>query len=144
MSNSGSKLVPNVYVPRQTKIVATLGPASTDPAVLERMIAAGMNVVRVNFSHGTAQEHIEAGKKVVESGISLSEYVMPGLGGRKWAKEHPIQTARVLNEINPDFIRLRSLVLREDLPLYRKMKEGEFELLSDDGVVVEIAEFVQE
>lgn len=92
----------------------------------------------------TAEEHIEAGKKVVESGISLSEYVMPGLGGRKWAKEHPIQTARVLNEINPDFIRLRSLVLREDLPLYRKMKEGEFELLSDDEVVVEIAVFVQE
>jgi pyruvate kinase len=42
---------------RSTKIVATLGPASSDPAVLERMIRAGVDVVRLNFSHGTAQDH---------------------------------------------------------------------------------------
>jgi len=42
---------------RRTKIVATLGPASSDPAVLERMIEAGVDIVRVNFSHGTAEEH---------------------------------------------------------------------------------------
>jgi pyruvate kinase len=42
---------------RRTKIVATLGPASSDPQVLERMIEAGLDVVRVNFSHGTADEH---------------------------------------------------------------------------------------
>jgi pyruvate kinase len=44
---------------RATKIVATLGPASSTPEVLERMILAGVNVVRVNFSHGTAQEHTD-------------------------------------------------------------------------------------
>ena len=44
---------------RATKIVATLGPASSEPAVLERMIRAGVNVVRLNFSHGTAQDHID-------------------------------------------------------------------------------------
>jgi pyruvate kinase len=44
---------------RATKIVATLGPASSDPAVLEEMIRAGVNVVRLNFSHGTAQDHID-------------------------------------------------------------------------------------
>src|SRR4051812_30931289 len=43
--------------PRRTKIVATLGPASSDAKTLERMIAAGLDVVRMNFSHGTAQEH---------------------------------------------------------------------------------------
>src|SRR5678809_629763 len=42
---------------RSTKIVATLGPSSSDPAVLERMIRAGVDVVRLNFSHGTAQDH---------------------------------------------------------------------------------------
>src|SRR5512147_300765 len=42
---------------RSTKIVATLGPASSDPAVLERMVRAGVDVVRLNFSHGTADDH---------------------------------------------------------------------------------------
>jgi pyruvate kinase len=44
---------------RATKIVATLGPASSDPALLEQMIRAGVNVVRLNFSHGKAQDHID-------------------------------------------------------------------------------------
>ncbi len=46
---------PAMTTPRATKIVATLGPASSDPAVLERLIVAGVNVVRVNFSHGSAR-----------------------------------------------------------------------------------------
>ena len=44
-------------MPRRTKIVATLGPASSDPKTIARMIDAGLDVVRVNFSHGTAAEH---------------------------------------------------------------------------------------
>src|SRR6201747_3306561 len=44
---------------RATKIVATLGPASSSPEILERMIRAGVNVVRLNFSHGKAQDHID-------------------------------------------------------------------------------------
>lgn len=44
---------------RRTKIVATLGPASSSPEVMQRLIAAGVDVVRLNFSHGTAQDHIE-------------------------------------------------------------------------------------
>ena len=51
---------------RSTKIVATLGPASSDPAVLERMVRAGVDVVRLNFSHGTAQDHENRAKLVKE------------------------------------------------------------------------------
>ena len=51
---------------RSTKIVATLGPASSDPAVLERMIRAGVDVVRLNFSHGTADDHLNRAKLVKE------------------------------------------------------------------------------
>jgi pyruvate kinase len=43
---------------RRTKIVATLGPSSSTPEVLDRMMEAGVDVVRLNFSHGTAEEHI--------------------------------------------------------------------------------------
>lgn len=43
---------------RKTKIVATLGPASSDPKVLNRMMEAGLDLVRLNFSHGAAEDHI--------------------------------------------------------------------------------------
>jgi pyruvate kinase len=52
---------------RSTKIVATLGPASSDPALLEQMIRAGVNCVRLNFSHGTAQDHIDRARLVREA-----------------------------------------------------------------------------
>ena len=51
---------------RSTKIVATLGPASSDPAVLERMVRAGVDVVRLNFSHGTADDHLQRATLVKE------------------------------------------------------------------------------
>ncbi|MEG0920829.1 MAG: pyruvate kinase [Comamonas sp.] len=49
---------------RATKIVATLGPASSEPALLEEMIRSGVNVVRLNFSHGKAQDHIDRASAV--------------------------------------------------------------------------------
>jgi pyruvate kinase len=51
---------------RSTKIVATLGPASSDPAVLERMVRAGVDVVRLNFSHGSADDHLQRAALVKE------------------------------------------------------------------------------
>jgi len=52
---------------RRTKIVATLGPASESPEVLDRLVAAGVNVVRLNFSHGTAEEHRIRAERVREA-----------------------------------------------------------------------------
>lgn len=91
----------------------------------------------------TPEEHIEAGRKVVEAGIELSEYVMPGLGGRKWWREHALETARVLNQINPHFIRLRTLMVLKEMPLWRKIEQGEFELQTEEEVVEEIRLFVE-
>jgi pyruvate kinase len=51
-------------VERRTKIVATIGPASREPEVLVRMVDAGMDVARLNFSHGTAEEHAEMARRV--------------------------------------------------------------------------------
>jgi len=91
----------------------------------------------------TAEEQIRGGINVSEGGICLSEYVMPGLGGKKWSREHAEQTARVLNEINPDYIRLRTTRIREGMPLLQKIRDGEFELLTEDEVVEEIGIFVE-
>jgi radical SAM superfamily enzyme YgiQ (UPF0313 family) len=91
----------------------------------------------------TAKEHIEAGKKVKESGISLSEYVILGLGGKGMWREHAVETARVLNQIDPDFIRVRTLKVLKTMPLHEKIEKGEFVLLSDDEIVVEERLFIE-
>jgi radical SAM superfamily enzyme YgiQ (UPF0313 family) len=86
----------------------------------------------------TAEGHIKGGRNVVESGIYLAEFIMPGLGGKKWSRQHVLGTADVLNKINPDLIKIRSLAILEDSPLFEKYKAGEFEWLTDDEMVDEI------
>ncbi len=70
---------------RNTKIVATLGPACSDPDVLQRMLAAGVDVVRLNFSHGTAADHVERARMVREQAQRLGREVaiMADLQGPK-------------------------------------------------------------
>lgn len=85
----------------------------------------------------TAQEHIEAGKKVKESGISLSEYVILGLGGKRMSRDHAMETAKVLNQINPDFIRVRTLKVLKTMLLDQKIEKGEFIPLNEDEIVEE-------
>jgi pyruvate kinase len=71
--------------PRATKIVATLGPASSTPDVLEKMIRAGVDVVRLNFSHGAAQDHIDRATMVREVAARIGKEVaiMADLQGPK-------------------------------------------------------------
>lgn len=116
----------------------------------KKMRDAGLNRVHVGMESGydpvlefikkgeTAADHIEGGKHIMAGGISLSEYIIPGMGGGKWSVEHAKQTAEVLNEINPDYIRLRSLQVREGTELFEMMKKGLFTPLGDEEVVKEI------
>jgi biotin synthase-like enzyme len=90
----------------------------------------------------TAAQHIEAGRKLVEAGIELSEYVMPGLGGQEMWREHAKETAKALNQINPHFIRLRSLRVPSRVPLYQKLKDGSFTMQTDDMLAGEIQLFI--
>ena len=131
----------------------TLARRKSDQLVVLR--EAGLNRIHIGMESGydpvlrfmekgsTAAEHIKAGCLVREAGISLSEYVMPGLGGRKWWRDHALATAEVLNQINPAFIRLRSLRVPKTTPLWEKIDQGEIELLDDDGVVQEIRLFIE-
>ena len=91
----------------------------------------------------TSELTIEAGQKVKQSGISLCFYVVLGLGGRlrlegeeTW-KQHALETARVLNAVDPDYIRVRTLTIKEGMPLYERLLSGEFEKASDAEVVRE-------
>jgi biotin synthase-like enzyme len=118
-------------------------------AELTMLKEAGLTRVHVGLETGcnplldymrkgiTAEEHIEAGIKIKEAGLSLSEYVILGLGGRKMWKEHALETAKVLSKIDPNFIRLRTLAMREDIPLLEKVQAGEFQPSNDDEIVIE-------
>jgi histone acetyltransferase (RNA polymerase elongator complex component) len=102
-------------------------------------LESGSDRVLERVSKGvTAKQHIEAGRKVIEAGMILSEYVMPGLGGAACSEEHALETAAVLNAIAPHFIRLRSLRIPPRVPLYEEMANGRFVPLSDDETVREI------
>ncbi|KMY67061.1 coproporphyrinogen III oxidase [Desulfocarbo indianensis] len=91
----------------------------------------------------TAEKQVQGGRNIKAAGLELSEYVMPGLGGRKWWKEHATGTAQVLNQIDPDFIRLRTLRVPDRVELYQDLQSGAFEKQSDDEVVEEIKLFIE-
>jgi hypothetical protein len=90
----------------------------------------------------TAADHIKGGLNIKEAGIELSEYYMPGLGGRQWSKEHAEQSADVLNRVNPDFVRLRTLMMGETLAIWASVKSGEFDMPAEDEIVKEIGDFI--
>ncbi len=91
----------------------------------------------------TSQEAVEAGRKVKKAGIELSEYVMVGVGGGSNWKNHSINSARVLNEINPDYIRLRTFMPIKGSLMYEKYKKGEFTILSPHEALRETRLFVE-
>jgi hypothetical protein len=68
---------------------------------------------------------------------------MPGLGGQEMWREHAVETAKVLNQINPQFIRLRSLRVPRHVPLYQKLKDGTFTMQTDDMLAEELGLFIE-
>jgi pyruvate kinase len=84
---------------RRTKIVATIGPASRSPEVLRRMVEAGMDVARLNFSHGSVEEHAETAQLVREASSAAGRPVaiLQDLPGPK-LRIGPVKDDRVLLE----------------------------------------------
>jgi len=85
----------------------------------------------------TPSEVIEGATKAKEAGFEVSLYVILGLGGQERWREHALQTARVLNAVDPHFIRIRTLVPRPGTPLFEDWKAGRFELPSLEGILEE-------
>jgi len=91
----------------------------------------------------TSEEQIEAGRKAKEAGYELSLYIMPDLGGRERSEQHARNTARVLNMINPDFVRMRPFVPRKGTPMYEEYQRGELRLSSPHERLREIKTLIE-
>jgi len=86
----------------------------------------------------TPEDIVDGGRKVMAAGISLSEYIMPGVGGRALSEEHARETARLLNKVKPDFIRVRTFALHPKSPMQKMVEEGTFVPMTDEEIVAEI------
>jgi len=116
---------------------------------------AGLNRIHIGLESGsdtvlkmvqkgvTKKTHIKAGLKVKKAGMELSEYVMPGLGGRAYSEEHALETADALNRIDPDFIRLRTLAIPNSVALYDDYEAGRFEKCTDLEMARETLLFIE-
>jgi pyruvate kinase len=131
---------------RSTKIVATLGPASSDPAVLERMVRAGVDVVRLNFSHGSAEDHLARATLVKEIARKTGRTVaiMADLQGPK-IRVGRFKEGSVTLEKGQKFIldancelgdQTRAGLDYKELP--RDVSEGAVLLLDDGKIVLDV------
>ena len=122
---------------------------------LKQIRTAGLSRIHIGMESGsddvlklirkgvTGEEHITAGKKVVEAGFELSEYFMPGIGGRKFTAENASETAKVLNAINPSFIRVRTATPVPGTDLFKMMENGEWEPLTEKEKVEELKNMIE-
>jgi hypothetical protein len=101
------------------------------------------NVLKMVRKGASKAIHIRAGLKVKDAGMELSEYFMPGLGGSSLSKEHAVESADALNQIDPDFIRLRPLAFPVRAPLYELMVSGQFDKCNDIDIVRELHTFIE-
>jgi pyruvate kinase len=133
---------------RSTKIVATLGPASSDPVILERMIRAGVDVVRLNFSHGTAQDHESRANlvKQLSTKVGRTVAIMCDLQGPK-IRVGKFKDGKVTLEKGQRFVLDAGLAIGDgeragldykELP--RDVEPGAVLLLDDGKIVLEVTD----
>ena len=116
---------------------------------------AGLNRLHIGLESGDAivlerirkgaspEEMVEAGRKAKKAGFEVSFYVLSGAGGKDRWKEHTMNSAAVLNEIGPDFIRLRTLTLQPGTSLQEKKIRGEFTITPPLERINEVKLFVE-
>jgi pyruvate kinase len=133
---------------RSTKIVATLGPASSDAAVLERMFLAGVDVVRLNFSHGTAADHIKRAELVRETcrKVNRAVGIMADLQGPK-IRVGKFQDGKIMLKAGEPFVLDANVTMGDaqrvgldykELP--RDVKAGDVLLLDDGKLVLDVVD----
>lgn len=117
--------------------------------------AAGLDRIHSGFESGsvavlkqvnkgvTQQQEITAGKNVKAGGIELSVYFMPGLGGKELSGDNALGTSYVVNEIDPDFLRIRTAAVKPGTELWEDLQNGVFALCSDDDKLREIRTVIE-
>ena len=116
---------------------------------LEKLSRAGLTRVHVGLESGDEEvlasvrkgcdrrQQIEAGLMLRRAGIENSTYVMLGLGGKGKSREHALNTAMVLNDVQPEFVRLRTFVPKVNTALLKKVEKGRFAMLGPHEVLRE-------
>ena len=117
---------------------------------LVRIKKAGLNRIHIGLETGdpdllklikkgsTPEDHVKGGKKAMDAGFQVSEYWMPGLGGNLRSKDHSLNTARVLNLINPHYIRSRPFTPRPGTIFYDTAAKNELDRMSPKEQLLEI------
>lgn len=95
-------------------------------------------VLRMINKGVTQEQEIAAGRAIKAGGIELSIYFMPGIGGKALSLTNAEETAKVINAICPDFVRVRTAAIKEGTELHEDLRHGKFKMCSDDEKVDEI------
>jgi radical SAM superfamily enzyme YgiQ (UPF0313 family) len=99
---------------------------------------SGSDAVLKNIKKGvTAADHIKAAKMARQAGMEISEFIILGLGGRERWQAHATETARVLNQINPNFIRVLTIGVKQGSGLEKQMQAGKFKLQTEKNLIEE-------
>ncbi len=91
----------------------------------------------------TAKQVVDAGIRAKEAGMILSEFILLGIGGKRYSDENAILTAKALNIIKPDYIRVHATALKPDTEMGDMLKTGEIELQSEEEIVKEQKLFIE-
>ncbi len=107
------------------------------------MESGSETLLRLIQKGSTPDDIVAGGLQAKNGGISVSEYIMPGLGGKTLSAEHAIETARLLNAIQPDHIRVRTFALHPLSPMQKMVDAGTFVPMDDEEIVSEIRLLVE-
>jgi len=122
---------------------------------LEKIRKAGLDRLHIGLETGdaallkkikkgaTPEDHVKGGIKAITAGFQVSEYWMPGLGGKTMSKDHAKNTARVLNQINPHYIRSRPFTPRPGTIFFENISENQLERMTPREQLLEIKQTLE-
>lgn len=128
--------------------------AKKSPEDYKRLHQAGLSRIHMGVESGsdeilkliskgaTAEQIITGARNAREGGVSICFYIIPGIGGVELSHANAKESARVINEGRPDFIRLRSLFIKRGTPLHQLALDGVFTPPTEDQIVAEIRELI--